>query len=81
MLKIHIFCYYWCCRGGLLPDKYCGDYPHVEGVRDGCIQEAVHDLINVKPDQDLGMGLSVTSPMPYRWLPLGDSHFRRHSSY
>ena len=47
-----------------MPDKHCGDYPHVEGVRDECIQEALHDLINVETDQDLGMGLSVTSPMP-----------------
>ncbi|MCO5556695.1 hypothetical protein L7F22_010246 [Adiantum nelumboides] len=68
-------------QGGLLPNKYCSDYPHAKGVLDECIRQAMTSLqriVDVEQKEQLRTGSSIPAPMPYRWLPFDDS---RRESY
>lgn len=71
-------------QGGLLPDRFCGDYPHAEGSSDKCINEAVRKLqsiVDSEEELEQRTGVPVPAPMPYRWLPLNERQLRTNGYY
>ncbi|KAH7387157.1 hypothetical protein KP509_16G008500 [Ceratopteris richardii] len=71
-------------QGGLVPDKFCSDYPHAKGIFDKCITQAVadvQDIIDKQQKEYIRKGLRIFSPMPYRWLPLDEGRLHSKGTY